>query len=212
MVRKVADATVWLIPSADVAAFLDWDHRLRETTVLLGGERFSKSAGVKLELNEAIDRFGPDAFRYYLLREVPFDTDGSFSWERFEQVYVSELANTWGNLGSRTIAMIEKYFEGRVPAADRTELDQADAATIDAYRAAMDGLLLHEGLRSLVSAVQRDGVIREGEYEIARGPLGAGIVIVSCRVAPIGDDLVVIHQHDSQGHLGHTPMLARGGA
>jgi two-component system sensor histidine kinase SenX3 len=56
--------------------------------------------------------------------------------------------------------------------------------------------LLHEGLRSLVSAVQRDGVIREGEYEIARGPLGAGIVIVSCRVAPIGDDLVVILVED----------------
>ena len=138
-----------------------WAHGF----VLLGGERFSKSAGVKLELNEAIDRFGADAFRYYLLREVPFDTDGSFSWERFEQVYVSELANTWGNLGSRTIAMIEKYFEGRVPAAARTELDEADVAAIDAYRAGMDGLLLHEGLKQAMASA-----IRGNEYIQAKQP------------------------------------------
>src|SRR5207237_432982 len=116
--------------------------------VLLGGERFSKSAGVKLDLNEAIERFGPDAFRYYLLREVPFDTDGNFSWERFEQVYVSELANAWGNLGSRVIAMVEKYCEAVVPAAPPTDLDSADSAELDVYHSAMDGgrgSLLHEG-------------------------------------------------------------------
>ena len=48
-----------------------------------------------------------DAFRYFLMREIPWDADGNFSWERFEQVYNSELANSWGNLGSRVIAMIE---------------------------------------------------------------------------------------------------------
>ncbi|HET9011429.1 MAG TPA: class I tRNA ligase family protein, partial [Gemmatimonadaceae bacterium] len=71
-----------------------WGHGF----VLLGGERFSKSAGVKLDLNEAIDRFGPDAFRYFLLREVPFDNDGTFSWERFEERYTADLANALGNL------------------------------------------------------------------------------------------------------------------
>lgn len=131
-----------------------WAHGF----VLLGGERFSKSAGVKLDLYEAIDRYGPDAFRYYLLREVPFDTDGSFSWERFEQVYTSELANTWGNLGSRTIAMIQKYCDGVVPAADRTDLDRADGAELEAYHRAMDGAagyLLHEGLRRAMASVTR---------------------------------------------------------
>ena len=126
--------------------------------VLLGGERFSKSSGVRLDMDEAIDRYGPDAFRYYLLREVPFDTDGSFSWERFEQVYTSELANSWGNLGSRVIAMIEKYFDGGVPDARRSSLDDADAPDIDAYHSAMDGsrgFLLHEGLRRVMSCVTR---------------------------------------------------------
>jgi len=126
--------------------------------VLFSGERFSKSAGVKLDLPEAIERFGPDAFRYFLLREVPFDTDGSFSWERFEQVYVSELANSWGNLGSRAIAMIEKYFAGIVPAAAANDVDRADAAELDLYHAAMDGsrgYLLHEALRRVMASVTR---------------------------------------------------------
>ena len=126
--------------------------------VLFGGERFSKSAGVKLDLYEAIERFGPDAFRYFLLREIPFDTDGTFSWERFEQVYTSELANTWGNLVSRTVAMMEKYFGGVVPEAGQTDLDAADAVDIEAYHAAIDGrngFLLHEGIKRVMACVTR---------------------------------------------------------
>ena len=126
--------------------------------VLFGGERFSKSAGVKLDLYEAIDRFGPDAFRYYLLREVPFDSDGTFSWERFEQVYTAELANSWGNLASRVIAMVERYCGGIVPAGNTNEVDAADRHELDAYHEAMDGsngFLLHEGLRRVMAIVTR---------------------------------------------------------
>ena len=92
-----------------------WAHGF----VLLGGERFSKSAGVRLDLDEAIDRFGADAFRYFLLREVPFDADGSFSWERFEERYNADLANAWGNLASRVISMVERYCDGVVPGGAR---------------------------------------------------------------------------------------------
>ena len=56
-----------------------WAHGF----VYFRGERFSKSAGTKLDLGEAIDRFGPDAFRYFLLREIPWDSDGNFTWDRF---------------------------------------------------------------------------------------------------------------------------------
>jgi len=100
-----------------------WAHGF----ISLGGERFSKSAGVKLTLDEAIARYGVDAFRYYLLRDVPYDGDGSFSWERFEEVYHSDLANTLGNLASRSIAMIEKYRGGVVPTA---EMDPAHHDTL----------------------------------------------------------------------------------
>ena len=52
---------------------------------------------MKIDLDETISRFGPDAFRYFLLREIPFDGDGTFSLERFDAVYTSELANGLGN-------------------------------------------------------------------------------------------------------------------
>jgi methionyl-tRNA synthetase len=141
-----------------------WSHGF----VLLGGERFSKSAGVRLDLGEAIDRYGVDAFRYFLLREVPFDADGSFGWERFEERYNSDLANAWGNLASRVISMVERYCGGVVPSAARTDADRQDAADAIEYHAAMDGskgFLLHEALR-----VVWQSVVRGNEYVDRRAP------------------------------------------
>ena len=109
------------------------------------GERFSKSAGARLDLAEAIDRFGPDAFRYFLLREVPWDNDGNFSWERFEERYTAELADGLGNLAARSLTMLAKYRDGAVPAGNATELDQQGLAAIERYVAAMDRLDLRAG-------------------------------------------------------------------
>ncbi len=122
------------------------------------GERFSKSAGERLDLEEAIGRFGADALRYFLLREVPFDGDGNFSWERFEERYTSELANALGNLASRAIAMIVKYCDGVVPAGARTEVDESDLHDLESYHAAMDGsqgYLLHQALEAVWRTVAR---------------------------------------------------------
>jgi len=151
-----------------------WAHGF----VLLGGERFSKSAGVRLDLDEAIGRFGADAFRYFLLREVPFDADGSFSWERFEERYTADLANALGNLASRTISMVERYCGGVVPggaAAERTDLDTSDARDLAQYHAAMDGsrgYLLHEALRHVWSTVSRGNeyVDRQAPWKLAKDP------------------------------------------
>jgi len=119
-----------------------WAHGF----ISLGGERFSKSAGVRLDLGTAIDRYGPDAFRYFLLREVPFDGDGDFSMERFDERYVAELADAFGNLASRVLAMLERYRGGAVPAAgESTPLDRAGEAAIERYAQAMDALLLNRG-------------------------------------------------------------------
>jgi methionyl-tRNA synthetase len=131
-----------------------WAHGF----VLLAGERFSKSSGVRLDVDEAIDRYGADAFRYFLLREVPFDADGSFSYERFDERYVADLANALGNLASRAIAMVEKYCDAVVPAGAPTELDRQDAHDLAEYHAAMDGgrgFLLHEGLKRVMACVSR---------------------------------------------------------
>ncbi len=131
-----------------------WAHGF----VLLSGERFSKSAGVRLDVDEAIDRYGADALRYFLLREVPFDADGSFSYERFDDRYTADLANSLGNLASRAISMVEKYCDGVVPSAPRVELDRLDAEDIAEYHAALDGTrgyLLHEGLKRVMACVSR---------------------------------------------------------
>jgi len=93
-----------------------WAHGF----VNFAGERFSKSAGAKLDVGEAAARYGPDAFRYFLMREVPFDADGNFSWERFDERYNADLANALGNLASRSIAMVERYRGAVVPAGPRT--------------------------------------------------------------------------------------------
>jgi len=111
-----------------------WAHGF----VYFRGERFSKSAGTRLDLGEAIDRFGPDAFRYFLLREIPWDSDGNFTWERFVDLYTADLADGLGNLASRSLAMLAKYREGRVPTAAETSLDDAGKEAIRQYEAAMD--------------------------------------------------------------------------
>ena len=111
-----------------------------------GGERFSKSAGVRLDLDATLDRHGPDAFRYFLLREIPFDGDGDFSLERFDERYVAELADAFGNLASRVLAMLERYRSGVVPGAgEATVLDRAGEAALGRYTETMDALLLNRG-------------------------------------------------------------------
>jgi methionyl-tRNA synthetase len=78
----------------------------------------SKSIGNVLDPNQVIDRFGSDALRFYCFREVSFGQDGSVSAPGFEARYETELANDWGNLASRTLAMLERYRDGVVPEAD----------------------------------------------------------------------------------------------
>jgi methionyl-tRNA synthetase len=152
-----------------------WAHGF----VLLAGDRFSKSAGVRLELDEAVDRYGTDAFRYFLLREVPFDADGNFSWERFEERYNADLANAWGNLASRTIAMIDRYREGVVPPGKDDATDRADAADLATYHSSLDGssgYFHHEALKSLWRTIARanEFVDRQAPWKLAKDPAQAG--------------------------------------
>ena len=93
--------------------------------LLMDGEKMSKSLGNVLDPFEVMDRFGTDALRYYCLREVAFGQDGSVSTAGFETRYETELANDYGNLASRVIAMVVRYRDGNVP---RVELDEALAA------------------------------------------------------------------------------------
>ena len=79
------------------------------------GKKMSKSIGNVIDPNGVVDRYGADAFRYFVIREVPFGLDGDYSAETFVTRFNSELANDLGNLLSRVLTMIGKYFDGKIP-------------------------------------------------------------------------------------------------
>jgi methionyl-tRNA synthetase len=113
------------------------------------GTKMSKTAGTAVTLDEAIERHGPDALRYFLLREVGFEADGNFSWERFDERYTADLADGLGNLASRTLAMLAKYRDGVVPGSDAlTSLDRVADTAMDDYLRSMDALDLRGGIEA----------------------------------------------------------------
>lgn len=81
------------------------------------GQKMSKSLGNVVNPLEYIDKYGANALRYYLLREIPTVDDGDFSHQRFVDLYNSELANSLGNLVNRVVMMVDRYFGGKTPAA-----------------------------------------------------------------------------------------------
>jgi methionyl-tRNA synthetase len=105
--------------------------------LLFEESKMSKSRGNIVRTETILDVLGADALRYFLLREVVFGQDGSFSFDALVQRYNSDLANGLGNLASRTLTMINRYFKGEVPypsnVASRTAGD--DAIVVTAHRA-----------------------------------------------------------------------------
>ena len=109
-------AVIW--PALLMAAELELPRRMAiHGFLLMGAKKMSKSLGNVLDPFVVIDRFGADALRHYLFREVSFGQDGSISTAGFEARYETELANDYGNLASRVLAMVDRYRSGVVPEA-----------------------------------------------------------------------------------------------
>jgi methionyl-tRNA synthetase len=141
--------------------------------LLLDGEKMSKSLGNVLDPFEIIDRFGTDALRYYVLRDVSFGEDGSVSTTAFEQRYETELANEFGNLASRSLAMVARYRDGQLPGAEvDPELAGDFDALADRVAELIDRVQLTQALEEIWQRVRRLNryVEEQAPWQLAKDP------------------------------------------
>ena len=128
--------------------------------VLVGEDKMSKSKGNVVYADELARRFGADAVRYYLLSQMPYGNDGTFTYESFINVFNTDLANTIGNLVSRTVAMTKKYFGGTVVRHEITvELDKElfsfAEQSIQKYHKCMDSYLNADACTAILDLAKR---------------------------------------------------------
>ncbi|AID01816.1 methionine--tRNA ligase [Staphylococcus xylosus] len=129
--------------------------------ILMKDGKMSKSKGNVVDPNVLIDRYGLDATRYYLMRELPFGSDGVFTPEGFVERTNYDLANDLGNLVNRTISMINKYFDGELPAyqGPKHELDkdmeQMALDTVKTFHENMDDLQFSVALSTVWKFISR---------------------------------------------------------
>ena len=128
--------------------------------LLQGGEKMSKSRGNVMYADDLIDMFGVDAVRYYVLHEMPYDNDGTITWELVTERYNSDLANILGNLVNRTISMSNKYFDGFVSSTGKTADPDDDLRSVCTAAAArvkekMDGMHMADALTEVFNVFRR---------------------------------------------------------
>jgi methionyl-tRNA synthetase len=166
------------------------------------GAKMSKTAGTAVGLSEAIDYHGADALRYFLLREVGFENDGDFTWERLDARYTADLADTLGNLVKRSLDMIHRYRGGTVPKAPAgragppLSLDRAARDAVQAYQRAMDENRLDEAAAHWIElATRANGHIQQTRpWELAKAQNDAELDRVLTELAATVARLAVLGQ------------------
>jgi methionyl-tRNA synthetase len=166
-------------PAMLMAAELPLPHHVFVHGFLLGsdGRKMSKSLGNVLDPFEVMDAFGTDALRFYLMRDVAFGGDGAVGINAVRARYDAELANDYGNLASRTIAMITRYRDGVIPSADTDSQLAPDFESLTAQvRSLLDRSEATQALELIWQRVRRLNryVEERAPWQLARDPGKAG--------------------------------------
>ncbi len=137
------------------------DREFIHGLLMMRDSKMSKSKGNVVDPFPLVERYGVDAVRYYLAREISFGSDGSFSPEQFVERSNSDLANALGNLLNRTVSMINKYFDGKIPEYKGKvtefdgELESLAASVIKNYENLMDDLKITDAIALVNELVNR---------------------------------------------------------
>jgi len=128
--------------------------------MLVGEDKISKSRGNAIYADDLVKFFGVDAVRYYVLHEMPFAQDGTITWELVIERINSDLANVFGNLVNRTVAMTNKYFDGQLTNNfEETDLDkefkESIVSTVKTVDSKMDELRVGDSLEAIIELFRR---------------------------------------------------------
>ena len=177
--------------------------------------KMSKSLGNVLDPFQVMDAFGTDALRFYCFRDVSFGQDGSVSTASFGERYESELANEYGNLASRTLAMVDRYREGVVPdAAVDSVLAEAFAGLPEQVCDLLDRAELSQGLDAIWERIRRlNRYVGEREpWKLAKDAGAAGDLDVVLRSLVEGLRVVTVLLHSYMPETTARLMTAIGDA
>jgi len=191
------------------------------------GTKMSKTAGTAVNLGTAIERHGADALRYFLLREVGFENDGNFTWERFDARYIADLADTFGNLVSRSLSMTVSYRGGIVPASPLSgtergsgseDFERAAQDTLAAYGRAMDANDLQQGVALVIELATRANryVEETAPWKLAKGKRDteldaalANLIRTVARLVVLAAPFIPSKSEEAWNALGANRNLAR---
>jgi methionyl-tRNA synthetase len=206
-------AVYW--PAFLMSAGIDLPRRVFAHGMLLNsGEKMSKSVGNVVDPVDLIERFGVDQVRYFLLREVPFGQDGSYSDEAMITRINTDLANELGNLAQRSLSMVAKNLDGIVPTpgeftTDDAELLEAADRLIERVRAEFEAQAMHLALEAIwlmlgaanrYFSAQQPWVLRKSESEADQARF-ATVLYTTCEAVRIAALLVQPVMPESAGKL-----------